>query len=106
MRTTKITKTGRFILRENTIFDQVMELAVSSYELDKKGRAQIKIDKKHFLVIWWKKNQNQFKKYKTMTNFSKLMRVHHSTINHLNKHRTPSLNYKENVECIKDFLNS
>ena len=106
MRVTKVTKKGWYTLREKTEYDAIIELAVSSYELNTRNRKEIMIDNKHYLVTWWSKNIKKFRKYKTITSLGELLNLHHATVNHLQKHRKPSLNYKENIECIKDFLNS
>lgn len=106
MRVTKVTKKGWYTQREKTEYDAVIELAVSSYELNVKGRREALIDNRHYLVSWWSKNIKKFRKYKTITSMGKLLNLHHSTIIHLQRNRTPSLRFKENVECIKDFLNS
>ncbi len=88
----------------NTDYDISLELAVCTFNLDMKGRKEEFIDMKHFLVKWWDKNRKKFIKYKTMTSVSELMMVHHSTINHLQKHRKKSLRYDENIKFIKEFL--
>lgn len=106
MRVTKITKKGWYTQREKTEYDAIIELAVSSYQLNTRNRKEIMIDNKHYLVTWWAENIDRFKKYKTLMSLGDLLKVHHATINHLQKHRKPSLRYEENVECIKDFLNS
>jgi len=106
MRVTKVNKHNYFVLKNNTEYDLVAELAVSSYNLDVKGRKEKMIDMKQCLVKWWEGNNKKFYKYRSMTNISKLLKCHHTTVNHLQKHRIPSLRYNENTECIKDFLTS
>lgn len=106
MKITKITKKGWYRQREKTEYDAVIELAVSSYGLSKRDRRELMIDNKHYLVTWWTKNIEKFEKYKTITSLGVLLKLHHATVIHLQKHRKPSLRYLENVECIKDFLNS
>lgn len=106
MKITKITKKGFYPLSRDTEYDIVLELAVSSYDLDLQNRKEFNIDNKQYLVKWWTKNIKMFYKYKTMESVAKLLKMHHASVNHLQKHRKPSLRYLENVECIKDFLNS
>jgi hypothetical protein len=64
------------------------------------------IDRKHFLVLWWKDNQDYMNKYRTMTSLALLIDVDHSTINHYEKHRKKSRLFNDNTDCIRDFLNS
>jgi len=90
----------------NNDYDVLLELAVCTFDLDIKGRKENIIDMKHFIVKWWDKNNNKFLRYKTMTSVSELMKVHHSTVNHLQKHRKKSLSYSENIKNIRQFLNN
>lgn len=106
MRVTKITKNGFYPLRVDTEYDVVLELAVSSYDLDVRSKKEKRVDNKHYLIEWWTGNIEKFQKYKTLLSIASLLKVHHASINHLQKHRVPSLRFDENVECIKDFLNS
>lgn len=106
MRVTKITKNGFYPLRVDTEYDVVLELAVSSYDLDVRSKKEKRVDNKHYLIEWWTGNIEKFQKYKTLSSIASLLKVHHASINHLQKHRVPSLRFDENVECIKDFLNS
>ena len=106
MKVTKITKKGFYPLRVDTEYDVVLELAVSSYALDVRTRVEEKVDNKHYLIKWWTENIEKFQKYKTLSSLADLLKVHHASVNHLQKHRIPSLRFDENVECIKDFLNS
>lgn len=106
MRVTKITKNGFYPLRIDTEYDVVLELAVSSYDLDVRSKKEKRVDNKHYLIEWWTGNIEKFQKYKTLSSIASLLKVHHASINHLQKHRVPSLRFDENVECIKDFLNS
>jgi hypothetical protein len=41
-----------------------------------------------------------------MVSIAKLINVDHATINHYEKHRKKSRLYKNNTDCIRDFLNS
>jgi len=106
MKVTKITKKGFYPLRTDTEYDVVLELAVSSYDLDLRTRVEKKVDNKHYLIKWWTENIEKFQKYKTLSSMADLLKIHHASVNHLQKHRIPSLRFDENVECIKDFLNS
>jgi len=106
MRITKVTKNGFYPLRSETEYDVILELAVSSYDLDLRSRKEGVVDNRHYLVKWWTENIEKFQRYKTLDSLAKTLKLHHSSINHLQKHRIPSLRFEENVECIKDFLNS
>ncbi len=66
MKVTKIGRKGYYTLREETEYDFVIELAVSSYDLDQRSRKETAVDNKHCLVMWWTKNKDKFMKYKTL----------------------------------------
>ncbi len=106
MKVTKITKKGFYPLRNDTEYDVILELAVSSYDLDVRSKKEERVDNKHYLIYWWTENIEKFQRYKTLSSIASLLKVHHASINHLQKHRVPSLRFEDNVECIKDFLNS
>ena len=93
-------------MTNNTEFDCIAEATVYCFDLDKKDRTMKAIDMKHCLVRWWSENNKEFSTYKTMTDISKLLDVHHSSVNHLQKHRKESLDYDENVKIVKEFLNN
>lgn len=87
-----------------TRYDRLLEMAVNTYGLKKKSRKQDLMDKKQFIVLWWKKNKDKLYTYKTMMAIGDLMGSDHSTINHHEKHRKKSRDYELNTSCIKDFL--
>jgi hypothetical protein len=86
--------------------DRLLEMAIDSYGIRDKNRKMEIIDRKHFLVLWWKKNQDYLNKYNTMTSLARLINVNHATINHYDKHRKKSRLFNDNTDCIRDFLNS
>lgn len=88
----------------STLHDRLLEMAVNSYDIRKKSRKEYLMDRKQFLVLWWKKNQDMFYTYRTMTSLAELTGFDHSTINHHEKHRKKSRDYEVNTSCIKDFL--
>ena len=92
-------------LISNTEFDYIAEATVYCFDLEKKNRRMKVMDMKHCLINWWSENNKKFSTYKTMTDISKLLCVHHSSINHLQKHRKKSLLYKENTKEINLFIN-
>lgn len=102
MRKTKITKTNYFT--NMTDHDQVAELAVILFGLDRKNRKQEVIDTKQAFVRWWYKNSKRCKKYKTLASISRLMNMNHASIIHLKKKRKPTLDYSENSAEICEFL--
>jgi hypothetical protein len=91
-------------MRGTTIHDRLLEMAVDSYGIRNKSRKMDLMDKKQFIVLWWKKNQDMFNDYHTMTALAHLTGFDHATINHHEKHRKKSKNYVMNTSCIKDFL--
>lgn len=91
-------------LKGVTIHDRLLEMAVNSYDIRKKSRKQDLMDRKQFLVLWWKENQDEFSTYRTMTSLAELTGFDHATINHHEKHRKKSADYELNTACIKDFL--
>jgi dsDNA-binding SOS-regulon protein len=88
-----------------TAYDKIMELAVSSYDMTSKSRKQYKMDIKHYLVLWWVENKEEFLAYNSTIAVGKLLDIDHSTVIHFMYHRKKTINYEKNVECIKDFLN-
>ncbi len=91
-------------MKEKNEMDNELEMCVFTFDLDKRGRKEELVDMKHVLIRWWDKNMKQFKAYNTMTSIAELMKVHHTTINHLQKHRKKSLRYNENTVIIKEYL--
>lgn len=87
-----------------SVHDRLLEMAVSSYDIRNKSRKQDYADRKHFVVLWWKKNKDRLNTYYTMTSIAELIGCDHATINHYEKHRKKSRDYEINTECIKDFL--
>jgi hypothetical protein len=86
--------------------DKIAELAVSSYNLDTKGRYVECMDRKHCFIIWWDQNRSRFKKYYTITSLAKLLKMNHSTIIHHMRYRKKSFRFDGNVKCLLDFLTS
>jgi hypothetical protein len=91
---------------EMSAHDRLLEMAIDSYGIRDKNRKMEIIDRKHFLVLWWKKNQDYLNKYNTMTSLARLININHATVNHYEKHRKKSRLFNENTDCIRDFLNS
>jgi len=89
-----------------SMLDKLLELVVNSYDVGTKSRKMDIIDRKHFLVLWWKQNQDYLNKYQTMTSVAELIGVNHATVNHYEKHRKKSRLFNDNTDCIRDFLNS
>lgn len=87
-----------------TSYDKLIEMAVYLYNIRNKSRKIDLMDRKQFLVLWWKKNQDMFNTYRTMTSLAELTGFDHATINHHEKHRKKSRDYEVNTSCIKDFL--
>ena len=86
--------------------DLLIELAVSSYELDKRSRKAELKDKVQFFIKWWYERRGFMLKYKTLESVAKLMSVDHATVLHHIKRRKPTAMYEENSRCLNDFLNS
>lgn len=86
--------------------DKIAELAVSSYNLDTKGRYEECMDRKHCFIMWWDQNRSRFKKYYTVTSLAKLLKMNHSTIIHHMRYRKKSFRFDSNVKCLLDFLTS
>ncbi len=90
-----------------TTYDLLCELAVSSYNLKAKTRAQDDKDRVHYLLMWWMKRKVAMKKYRTTQQIAGLLNQHYSTVlYYVNGHRKKSSRFDENVKCIKDFLKS
>jgi|LauGreDrversion4_2_1035121.scaffolds.fasta_scaffold50222_3 hypothetical protein len=91
---------------EKTAYDILAELAVSSYNLDKKHRKAELKDRCQCFIIWWNKNKHLMNKYKSLHSVGELMNKNHATIIHQLKRRKPTIMYDINTRCINDFLNS
>lgn len=87
-------------------YDRLLELATSSYNLDKKSRKMGQKDRVQFIVIWWMSNKNKFVKYNTTTKLGILLNIDHATVIHHYKRRKASRLYEEETKCIKDFIES
>lgn len=92
---------------DHTPYDALLELAVSSYDLRSKSRKMDLKDQMQYLCLWWSRNKHAMKKYTTLEKVGELLggKDHATVLHHINK-RKPSRNYKQNTECIKDFLES
>jgi hypothetical protein len=87
-------------------YDLLAELAVSSYDLDKKSRKADLKDKVQYFVKWWFSEKKKMKKYKSSTAIGKLLKKDHATILHCLHRRKPTIDFDFNTACIKDFLKS
>lgn len=87
-------------------YDILAELAVSSYELDKKSRKSELKDQMQYFIKWWFSEKNKMKKYNTSVKIGKLLKKDHATVLHSLKRRKPTIFYDINTACISDFLKS
>lgn len=87
-------------------YDRLLELVVSSYQLDKTTRKMGQKDRVQFTILWWDKNKNKFKKYDTTIKLGVLLDIDHSTVVYHYKKRKKSRIYEEETQCIKDFIES
>jgi len=87
-------------------YDRLLELAVSSYDLDKKTRKMGHKDRVQFVLVWWFDNKNKFYKYQTLVSVAKLFKITHGTVIHHYSRRKPSRYYERETECVKDFIES
>jgi hypothetical protein len=99
--------------RKFTGYDHLCELAVSAYDLDTSNRKVEIKDRLHYFLLWWKRNRKYMKKYNSLTAIGGLVKKDHSNVMHyVGKEnekeglRKKSAFFEENVECIKDFLES
>ena len=104
MRKTNITKTQYFVKASD--YDITAEIAVSFHDLDLRNRSMDRMDKKQAFVKWWARNKKQFRKYNTYCKIADLLKVHYSSIIHMERHRKPSHSYKKNTVDIIEFLKS
>jgi hypothetical protein len=63
-------------------YDFVVEKVIQRFNLAKKTRVPDKIDKVHFVLLFWKKNRRKFKKYKTKAGIGKLFNLDHASVIH------------------------
>lgn len=87
-------------------YDKLLEMVVSSYDLDKKTRKMGQKDRVQFIIRWWEKRKEKFIKYNTTTKIGVLLNIDHSTIVYHYKSRKQSRIYEEETRCIKDFIES
>jgi hypothetical protein len=87
-------------------YDKLIELVVSSYNLDKKTRKMAQKDRVQFILIWWEKNKKKFKKYTTTCRVGALLNINHATVVYHYTSRKKSRVYEEETQCIKDFIES
>ena len=87
-------------------YDKLLELVVSSYDLDKKTRKMGQKDRVQFTVKWWLKNKIKFLRYDTTTKIGILLNINHATVIHHYMRRKSSRLYAEETKCIKDFIES
>jgi hypothetical protein len=92
--------------KDKTVYDVLAEMAVSSYELDKRNRKADLKDRCQFFILWWMKNRHKMNIYTSTPTLGILLNSHHSTILHYIHKRKPTIMYEENTRCINDFLNS
>lgn len=87
-------------------YDLLAELAVSSYELDRKSRKAELKDKMQYFIKWWFSEKSKMKKYNTSVKIGELLKKDHATVLHSLKRRKPTIDYDFNTACIRDFLKS
>lgn len=87
-------------------YDKLLELAVSSYELETKNRRIEYIDMRHFVINWWIKNRIRFKRYNNYEKIGELLKMDHSSVSYYLNRRKKSLLYDYNTESLRDFLES
>jgi hypothetical protein len=87
-------------------YDRLLELVVSSYNLDKKTRKMGQKDRVQFVLVWWNQNKDKFRKYNTTTRVGALLNIGHATVIHHYAYRKMSSIYEEETKCIKDFIES
>jgi chromosomal replication initiation ATPase DnaA len=101
-----ITRADPDAFKDLSDYDKICEMVVHSYNLTHKNRKMDLIDQRQFFIFWWKENERRMKKYNTYTAIARLLKQDHATILHLLRKRKKSLDYDDNVACIKDFLES
>lgn len=101
---------------ERSAYDKICERVVDAYEINTKCRKVEHKDRLHFFLLWWWRNKRYMKDYSSKSSIAKLIKKDHATIIHYvgktnsvtGKHeegaRKKSMNFDENVKCIKDFL--
>jgi len=85
-------------------YDRLCELAVNSYELDKKNRKVELKDMVQYFCLWWLSNRKNMRYYTSYEKIGKLLNKNHTTVVHHISKRKPSNFYNQNIACIKDFL--
>ena len=79
-------------------YDWIVENAIFKFGLNVKSRKQDKLDRLHFLLLFWKKNKLKFLKHKSYQEIALLLNVHHSSIVHyVGKLSGDRLNRKKSI---------
>ena len=92
-------------------YDWILEKATVKFGLKLKSRKQDKIDRLHFLLIFWKKNKKKFLKYKTYEAIAEYLGLNHATIIHYvgevkekRLNRKKSNSWVQNVVDINEYI--
>jgi hypothetical protein len=88
-------------------YDKLCQLVVHQYKLHLRIRKIEDQDRLMYFCRWWFENKKMMRVYNSYATIGYLLgNRNHASIMHQVKHRQPSYSYKENVACIKDFLES
>jgi hypothetical protein len=94
-----------------TALDKLIDLCISTYNLDKKSRKPDIVARRTYLIKWHHRilsgNKKAFLKYRTQYSLGSVLFGERSTASfHLKKDVSKDRLFNKYTECIKDFLNS
>jgi len=88
-----------------TGYDEMLEAVTAEFKVAVKNREPGVVDRRQYIVKWFRKNQWKFNRYSTLAKASQLLGLKtHCGLNYLNNHRKPSKNYEKNTKLVAEFL--
>jgi hypothetical protein len=84
--------------------DELLDLAVFKFGLDKRTRKQEVVDMRQYLSIWWYRNFSEFTTYDTQTKLGERFNGDHTLIYHYLNSRKKSRVYKQSVKPVEELL--
>lgn len=88
-----------------TGYDKMLEAVTEKFRIGIKNRKPEVVDRKQYVVKWFRENQWKFRRYSTLAKASKVLGLkNHCGLIYLNNHRKPSKNYEKSTKLVAEFL--
>jgi hypothetical protein len=84
--------------------DELLDLAVFKFGLDKRTRKQEIVDMRQYLSIWWYRNFSEFTTYNTQNSVAEKIGVNYTVIYHYLHRRKKSHYYEQSVKPVEELL--